>query len=117
MRRLKPNASGWSGASKNAKDALSLAESDLDNLAQGSAEDSDAGHADADEARADAEAKRDQLSRERADLAQALADADAGLERAERGRLRATCFGEREAQRWTAAVGGMYGGAQCRSRR
>jgi len=89
---------------ENAKDALSLAESDLDNLAQGSAEDSDAGHADADEARADAEAKRDQLSRERADLAQALADADAGLERAERGRLRATCFGEREAQRWTAAV-------------
>ncbi|MGY6643800.1 MAG: hypothetical protein ACXIVD_01140 [Salinarimonas sp.] len=82
---------------ENAKDALSLAESDLDNLAQGSAEDSD-------EARAEAEAMRDQLSREREDLAQALANADAGLERAERGRLRATCFGEREAQRWTAAV-------------
>jgi hypothetical protein len=84
---------------EDAKDALSLAESDLDNLAQGSAEDAHAG-----DARAEAEAMRDQRSGELEELAQALADADAGLERAERGRLRATCFGEREAQRWTAAV-------------
>ncbi len=84
---------------EDAKDALSLAQTDLDNLAQGSAED-----ARADDARAQAEAMRDQRSGELEDLAQALADADAGLERAERGRLRAPCFGEREAQRWTAAV-------------
>ena len=83
----------------DAKDALRLAESDLENLVQGSADDSPA-----DDVRAEAEATRDQRLRELEELAQALADADAGLERAERGRLRATCFGEREAQRWTAAV-------------
>jgi hypothetical protein len=77
-----------------AKDALALAETDLDNLEQGSGEDT----------RAEAEAMRDQRSRELEELAQSLADADAGLERAESARLRATCFGEREAQRWTAAV-------------
>lgn len=77
-----------------AKDALALAEADLDNLDQGSAED----------VRDDAQASRDRQAAALEGLAQELADTDATLERAERGRVRASCFGDAEEGRWSAAV-------------
>lgn len=77
-----------------AKDALALVETDLENLDQGST----------DGERGAVETERDTLREQLEELAQELADADTKLARAERGRHRAACFTESAAERWTAAV-------------